>query len=190
MFCSSAQHGREKKRDIFVAETTRESRSPIQPAQKKTVKPDRYPQCPVVAPERSVWTLPRNNWWARNAGDTIDIGACPDAMFVSNLRMSKTTFMLLCEELGPFVWRSDTTFRRAISVQHRISTLAQMSIMAATSSFIQLTFIWVFVSLLPVDASAAEAILSSSELVTRLRSKLAIPECIAPVDRERGGVSV
>ena len=45
------------------------------------------------------------------------------------------------------------------------------------------------------DASAAEAILSSSELLTRLcgtrlRSKLAIPECIAPGDRERGGVSV
>ena len=78
MFCSSAQHGREKKRDIFVAEMTRESRSPIQPVQKKTV-----------------------------------------------------------------------------------------------------------------DASAAEAILSSSELVTRLRatrlrSKMAIPECIAPGDRERG----
>ena len=70
-----------------------------------------------------------------------------------------------------------------------------MSIMAATSSFVQLTFIWVFVSLLLVDASAAEAILSSSKLVTRLRatrlrSKLAIPECIAPGDRERGGVSV
>ena len=41
MFCSSAQHrGCEKKRDIFVAETTRESRSPIQPVQKKTVNPD------------------------------------------------------------------------------------------------------------------------------------------------------
>ena len=48
MFCSSAQHGREKKLDIFVAETTRESRSPIQPAQKKTVNPDRYTQCTVV----------------------------------------------------------------------------------------------------------------------------------------------
>ena len=84
MFCSSAQHGRDKKRDIFVAETTRESRSPIQPAQKKTVNPARS-----------------------------------------------------------------------------------------------------------VDASAAEAILSSSELVTRLlatqlRSNMAIPECIAPGDRRRG----
>ena len=49
------------------------------------------------APDRSVWALPRNNWWARNAGDTIDIGAWPDSMFVANLRMSKTTFMLLCE---------------------------------------------------------------------------------------------
>ena len=44
------------------------------------------------APERSVWTLPRNDWWARNAGDTIDIGAWPDSMFVANLRMSKTSF--------------------------------------------------------------------------------------------------
>ena len=49
MFCSSVQHrGREKKRDIFVAKMTRASRSPIQPAQKKTVNPDRYPQCTVV----------------------------------------------------------------------------------------------------------------------------------------------
>ena len=31
-----------------------------------------------------------------------------------------------------------------------------------------------------IDAYAAEAILSSSELVTRLRSRLAIPGCIAP----------
>ena len=59
----------------------------------------------------------------------IDIGAWPDSMFVSNLRMSNTTFMLLCGELGPFIRRSDTT--------------------------------------------AAEAISSSSELVTRLRSRLA-----------------
>ena len=31
------------------------------------------------ASERSVWTLSRNDWWARNAGDTIDIGAWPSA---------------------------------------------------------------------------------------------------------------
>ena len=41
------------------------------------------------APERSVWTLPRNDSWARNAGDTIDIGAWPDSMFVAYLRMSR-----------------------------------------------------------------------------------------------------
>ena len=39
-------------------------------------------------------------------GDTIDIGAWPDSMFVSNLRMSKTTFLLLCEELGPVIGRT------------------------------------------------------------------------------------
>ena len=69
------------------------------------------------APERSVWTLPRNNWWARNAGDTIDIGAWPDAMFVSNLRISKTTFVLLCEELGPFVRTRDPAARDPAQVK-------------------------------------------------------------------------
>ena len=59
-----------------------------------------------------------------------------------------------------------------------------MSIMAAT------TFIGFFVSPLPVDASATEAILSSSELVTRHRSRLAIPGCIAPRVADRGGISV
>ena len=71
-----------------------------------------------------------------------------------------------------------------------ISTLAQIAIMAATSLFVHLTFIVGFFSPLPVDASAAEASLSSSELVTRLRSRLAIPGCIAPGVADRGGVSV
>ena len=58
-----------------------------------------------------------------------------------------------------------------------------MSIMAATSSFVQFTFIGFVLfcfAVVGIDASAAEAILSSSELVTRLRSRLAIPGCIAP----------
>ena len=107
MFCSSAQHrGREKKRDIFVAETTRESRSPIQRKRKRLTLIVILSALLSCAPERLVWTLPRNDWWARNAGDTIDIGAWPDSMFMSTLRMSKTTFMLLCEELGPFIRRT------------------------------------------------------------------------------------
>ena len=82
MFYSSVQHrGRENKRDSFVAETTSESRSPIQPAQKKTVNPGHYRQCTVVVcpGEMCTSTLPQNDWWARNAGDTIDIGAWPDS---------------------------------------------------------------------------------------------------------------
>ena len=56
-----------------------------------------------------------------------------------------------------------------------------MSIMAATSSFVQFTFIGFFCfAVVGTDASVAEAILSSSELVTRLRSRLAIPGYIAP----------
>ena len=65
-----------------------------------------------------------------------------------------------------------------------------MYIMAATSSFVQLTFIGFFVSPLPVRVCYTEAILSSSELVTRHRSRLAIPGCVAPGVADRGGVSV
>ena len=66
----------------------------------------------------------------RNGFSTLHIDAIasqlfehtrPDTMFVSNLRMSKTTFMLLYGELEPFIKSSDATFRRAISVQHRVA---------------------------------------------------------------------
>ena len=112
MFCSYAQHGREKKRDILVAETTRESCSPIQPFNLVS-----------ALLETSYKTT------------------C--SHFFGN------SLILSCYAAFHLNWPC-------------ISILAQMSIMVAASSFVQFTFICFLVSPLPVDASAAEAILSSS----------------------------
>ncbi len=38
----------------------------------------------VSPPERTVWTLPRNYWWARDVTASIDINAWPNEMFPLN----------------------------------------------------------------------------------------------------------
>ena len=38
----------------------------------------------VSPPERTVWTLPRNDWWARDVTASIDINAWPNEMFTLN----------------------------------------------------------------------------------------------------------
>ena len=88
--CSSAEHGREKKRGILVAETTRELRSPIQP-------------CFCIA-----WNFLQNH-------------VQPFLRKFAHLLSCYAAFHLLY-----WPW---------------ISTLAQLSIMAANSSFVQLMFI-------------------------------------------------
>ena len=75
----------------------------------------------VSSPERTVWTLPRNDWWARDVTAAIDINAWPNEMFTLNLRMTKDTFMILCSDLEPHIQRRDTNYRKAISVKHRVA---------------------------------------------------------------------
>ena len=38
----------------------------------------------TAPPERTVWTLPRNGWWARDVTASIDINAWPNEMFTLN----------------------------------------------------------------------------------------------------------
>ena len=38
----------------------------------------------VSPPERTVWTLPRNDWWARDVSASIDINAWPNKMLTLN----------------------------------------------------------------------------------------------------------
>ena len=98
MFCSSAQHPRREKRSgTFLSQKRHANRVRLclynQRKRKRLTLIVILSALLSCAPERSVWTLSRNDWLAMNAGDTIDIGAWPDAMFVSNPRMSKTTFV-------------------------------------------------------------------------------------------------
>ena len=68
----------------------------------------------VSSPERTVWTLPRNDWWARNVSAAIDINAWPMRLY---------TFL----------------FCRIPSSCHWMSTSAQIFNRASTSTFDQLT---------------------------------------------------
>ena len=135
MFCSSAHHGREKKRDILVAETTRESRSPIRHLILflRCLKLLTKPRAAISSEVRSYIFLLRR---------------IPSKLALY-FNISPT-----CNNGGDFVVRPIDVY-------------------------------WVF-----CFASAVEAILSSSELVTLLRSRLAIPGCIAPGVADRVGVSV
>ena len=133
MFCSSAQHGREKKRDILVAESTRESCSPIQP-----------------------FILILFLHW-------LKLLTKPRAAISSEIR----SYTFLLRRIP-----SKLAFYFDIS-----STVNNGGDFVVRPIYVYCFFCFPVVG---IDASAAEAILSSSELVTRLRSRLAIPGCIAP----------
>ena len=134
MFCSSAQHGREKKRDILVAESTRESCSPIQPF---------------------ILIL---------CLDYLKLLTKPRAAISSEIRSYTFLLRRITSKLALYFDISSNVNNGGDFVVRPIYVY------------------WFFVcfAVVGIDASAAEAILSSSELVTRLRSRLSIPGCIAP----------
>ena len=71
-----------------------------------------YPRIP-----RRMWTKPRSiHFWK----DVI-LGTFSDQDWVQNFRMSKTTFEFLHTSLKTRIERKDTTFRKAISVRHRLA---------------------------------------------------------------------
>ena len=78
----------------------------------------------VSSPERTVWTLPRNDWW--DVTVAIDINARPNEMFTLNLRMTKDTFMILCSDMEPHIQRivvsADVVIFRGISISLAVST--------------------------------------------------------------------
>ena len=66
---------------------------------------------------RTVWVRPRSaDWW-----DNIVNGEWTENDWRENLRMSKETFDYTCREIGPFIRRNDTRFRRAIPVDRRVA---------------------------------------------------------------------
>ena len=71
----------------------------------------------IQSPVRSVWVKPRSNiWWEEVVKSTFT-----SRDWLENFRMSNATFLYVCNEIRSSVERSDTTMRRAISVEQRVA---------------------------------------------------------------------
>jgi hypothetical protein len=71
----------------------------------------------LQSPIRSVWVKDRSNyWWERVANSTFT-----PHDWQENFRMSRATFLYLCNELRTSVEKNDTVMRRAIPVEQRVA---------------------------------------------------------------------
>ena len=71
----------------------------------------------LFMPTRAVWVRDRSRvWWDHIVGATFT----PDD-WLTNFRMSRNTFLYLCNELKAELVRSDTIMRKAISVEKRVA---------------------------------------------------------------------
>ena len=67
----------------------------------------------VYAPEREVWSRERSSeWWESVVNSSFE-----PYDWVTNFRMSKATFMYVCDEIA----RTDTEMRKCISVEMRVA---------------------------------------------------------------------
>lgn len=67
----------------------------------------------IQSPVRSVWMKPRSNsWWEDVVNATFTAND-----WLENLRMSKATFLYVCNELRSSVTKTDTSTRKAIPVE-------------------------------------------------------------------------
>ena len=66
---------------------------------------------------RSIWCRPRSqHWW-----QAVLNGEFGDEWWKENLRMTKSTFDILCNELRPYITKAVTCFRLPISVEKRVA---------------------------------------------------------------------
>ena len=71
----------------------------------------------VYAPEREVWSRERSSeWWESVVNSSFE-----PYDWVTNFRMSKATFMYLCDEIRDKIARTDTEMRKCISVELRVA---------------------------------------------------------------------
>ena len=91
------------------------------PALSRQIFKIRAARAPVV---RRFWTRPGRTsaWWDNFASQTVE------EEWKENFRMSRPTFLLLCEELRPFVQKKATNMRLSMDVKRQVaSTLYYLS---------------------------------------------------------------
>lgn len=71
----------------------------------------------ITRTTQRIWMKQRNKeWWNDVVG-----GVYGDSWWVENLRMSRETFVILCDELRPHLERQRTQFREPVSVETRVA---------------------------------------------------------------------
>lgn len=71
----------------------------------------------IHSPIRTVWSKERSSyWWEQIVGRTFT-----SQDWLENFRMSRATFMYLCNELRLAIERDDTTMRKAIPTEQRVA---------------------------------------------------------------------
>ncbi|XP_003389956.1 PREDICTED: protein ANTAGONIST OF LIKE HETEROCHROMATIN PROTEIN 1-like [Amphimedon queenslandica] len=66
---------------------------------------------------RSIWTRQRSSYW----WDHIVFSTFTNDQWMENFRMSKTTFVMICNELRSSLKKSSTTMRQPIPVEKRVA---------------------------------------------------------------------
>ena len=67
--------------------------------------------------QRSIWCKPRTKeWW-----EAVQSGLFGSSWWKENLRMSQSTFNIICNELRPYITRESTQLRQPISVEQRVA---------------------------------------------------------------------
>ena len=65
----------------------------------------------------SIRCIPRSkNWW-----QAVQAGTVGNNWWKENLRLSQSTFNIICTELRPFISRRDTILRACIGVEERVT---------------------------------------------------------------------
>ena len=66
---------------------------------------------------RTCWCIQRSKqWWL-----AVSSGLCGPAWWRDNLRMSYDTFVMVCNDLRPFIQKQDTRLRLAVTVEERVA---------------------------------------------------------------------
>ena len=71
----------------------------------------------VVSSTRMIWAKERSNtWWEQVVNSTFT-----EQDWLENFRMSRTTFLYLCDELRSGIEKQNTVMRRAVSTEKRVA---------------------------------------------------------------------